>query len=134
MFNIFWGTLANRCDDPTDPLCRAVGEMEGWILIVVNSVLGLLGLFAALFFVWIGFKLAKAEDEGKRKEAKKQMIFAIVAVLGIVILIVLWNTVIVDAINTARTAGNCPSGYHWRPAPGGSPPGTPGTCVPNSTR
>ena len=90
-----------------DNVTRALDETTRIIMIILNAFLGLLGLAAALFFVWVGFKLAKAEDESKRKEAKKQMLFAIVAIIGVVVLIVLWNLVIVPAINSAETPDPC---------------------------
>ena len=82
-----------------DAVGDALDETTRIIMIVLNAFLGLMGVLAALFFVWVGFKLAKAEDESKRKEAKKQMLFAIVAIIGVVVLIVLWNVAIVPAIN-----------------------------------
>ena len=99
MLNV-WGMLSS--DDPTYQIYRAMTTLNEVIWILINVVLGLLGVAAALFFVWIGFKLARAEDESKRKEAKKQMLFAVVAILGVIILIVLWNTVLLDALSTTR--------------------------------
>ena len=93
------------------------------IFAIINVILGLLGVAAALFFVWIGFKLARAEDESKRKEAKKQMLFAIIAVLGVVVLIVLWNTVLLNALQTTQT--RCFVDGNWTdvcPTPGTSAP------------
>ena len=66
------------------------------LYIVVNAFMGLAGVIAVLLFIWIGYRLAKAEDESKRREAKKQMIWAVIATFAIVVFIALWNTIIVD--------------------------------------
>jgi len=100
----------NPASPPHQEVVNALGTVENIIWIIINVLLGLLGVAAALFFVWIGFKLAKAEDESKRKEAKKQMLFAIIAVLGVVILIVLWNTVILNAMTNVTTFCRMPNG------------------------
>ena len=75
---------------------RAAWQVRDIVEGIVGAFLGLLALFAVLFFIYIGFRLAKAEDESKRKEAKKQMIYTIVAIIGIVVLIVLFNVVLMD--------------------------------------
>ena len=77
-----------------DPVILAVN-------IVVNAIIGLLGIAAVLFIIWVGFKMARADDDSKRQNAKKQLIFAIIGVLVIVFLLVMWNTVIVNLINQA---------------------------------
>jgi len=71
------------------------------INIVMNTLMGLFSALAFLFLIYIGFRLAKAEDESKRKEAKKQMIYTIVAIVGVIVLIVLFNVVIEPQVRNA---------------------------------
>jgi len=85
----------NLTEADVEGISRQVATM---IRGVVTGLLGLFTLLAVLFFIYIGFRLAKAEDESKRKEAKKQMIYSVVAIIGVVILIVLFNTIIMNQI------------------------------------
>jgi len=75
---------------------EAAAGVANIIRVVISAFLGLFGLLAVLFFIYVGFRLAKAEDESKRKEAKKQMIYTLVAIVGIVILIVIFNVTIMN--------------------------------------
>ena len=56
-------------------------------------ILGALSLIGIFFAIWVGFNLAKAEDEGKRKEAKKQLLWTLVAVIGIVLIIAILTAI-----------------------------------------
>lgn len=78
-----------------DPVILAVN-------IVVNAIIGLLGIAAVLFIIWVGFKMARADDDSKRQNAKKQLIFAIIGVLVIVFLLIMWNGVIVPEIGRTQ--------------------------------
>jgi len=72
----------------TEPIERIGRELRDALQIVFGIVLGLMGFFAIGFAIWVGFRLASAEDEGKRKEAKKQLLWSIIAVVAIVVLII----------------------------------------------
>ncbi|MCL2846464.1 MAG: hypothetical protein FWE38_02115 [Firmicutes bacterium] len=73
---------------------EVVGNVVTVVQTVFNVLLGLLGMAALVFAIYIGFKLASAEDEGKRKEAKKQLLWTIIAVIAVVLLIVIFNILI----------------------------------------
>ena len=90
--------LLNPGPPTLDTPVQLAGNVATIIQGVVSAFLGLFTLLGVLFMIYIGFRLAKAEDESKRKEAKKQMIYTIVAIIGVVVLIVLFNTVIMAEI------------------------------------
>ena len=69
---------------------------------IANGILGLLALVAVFFIIWVGFKMARADDDSKRQNAKKQLIFAIIGVLVIVFLLIMWNGVIVPEIGRTQ--------------------------------
>ena len=48
---------------------------------IVNPILIVVGTMGALLAIWLGVRLALAQDESKRKEAKAQLIFALIAVI-----------------------------------------------------
>jgi len=64
-------------------------QLTQTLQIVFGIFLGLAGFFAIGFAIWVGFKLASAEDEGKRKEAKKQLLWSIIAVVAVIVLAVI---------------------------------------------
>lgn len=61
---------------------------------VIGSILTLLGTLATVFAVYIGWKLMSAEDDAKRKNAKMQLIYTIVALVAIVLINTIAQTII----------------------------------------
>jgi len=76
------------------PTEGVIHEVIRTIQIVMTSLLALLGMAAIVFAIYVGFRLASAEDEGKRKEAKKQLLWTIIAVIAVVLLIVVFSILI----------------------------------------
>jgi len=90
-------------------------QLHSALNIVFNVALSLAAFVAIGLAIWIGFRLASAEDEGKRKEAKKQLLWAIIAVVGVIVLIVVFNIFL--NVLTSPTSGLIP------PTPPPTPPG-----------
>ena len=67
-------------DDAGHALARAMRS-------VVNPIFIVIGSLGALFAIWLGVRLATAQDESKRKEAKQQLIYALIAVIMIFALV-----------------------------------------------
>jgi len=70
-----------------------VTAVEGPLNALLLAMLAILGAAALIFAIWVGIRLAKAEDEGKRKEAKQQLLWSIIAVVAAVALAVLFGTI-----------------------------------------
>ena len=87
MLNFIYGLLAT-------PNTASLTKMNNDINGIANAVLGVLGLGILAIAIYVGFKFFTAEDEDKRKNAKGQMIFAIIGVVVIIAILVLWNTVV----------------------------------------
>ena len=64
---------------PADP-SRQIGDA---VWSIAAPVLGVLGGLGALLAIWLGVQLATAQDEGKRKEAKARLIYALIGVVVI---------------------------------------------------
>ena len=63
------------------------------VSIIQNILLAffvLVGIIVVGVALWIAFRLATAEDETKRKDAKKQLLWACIGLLGVVVLMALW--------------------------------------------
>ena len=75
--------------DPQDlvtPLMNAIWDITWPIL---TALLALGGIFA----IWLGVRLAMAQDESKRKEAKAQLIWAIIAIVIIALMLGVFGAV-----------------------------------------
>lgn len=75
--------------------------------IVLWVILGIVGAVGAIYAIWLGIKLAKAEDQGKRDEAKKHLIAVAIAVGVTIVLILFFNTflpMILDAFKVGQVA------------------------------
>ena len=80
-------------DVDTQPIEDALSQITHVLTIVLVSLLGLIGIFAIGIAIWIGFKMATATDDTKRKDAKKQLIYALVAIVAVMALIIVWFAV-----------------------------------------
>ena len=73
---------------------NAANLLLGGIFQGFNALLSLAATAAMLFAVYLGFKLATAEDDQKRKQAKQQLLWTVIAVAASIVLIVVINTII----------------------------------------
>jgi heme O synthase-like polyprenyltransferase len=61
---------------------------------VINIALSIIGAGVVIFAVYLGFKFFTAEDEGKRKDAKSQLIYAIIGIVVVLALLVLKDVIV----------------------------------------
>ena len=59
-----------------------------WILLAVVGVAGI------IYSIYLGVKLARAEEQGKRDDAKKHLITVVIAIAVTLVLVVFFNTVL----------------------------------------
>jgi len=67
--------------DNPDPVVGEAAAVVKAISAAIDAVLRLLVVFALLYAIYLGFRLATASDEGKRREAKLQVFWTLVAVV-----------------------------------------------------
>ena len=86
------GNMLSEGLTPT-PAAEVIAAIRPWVTPILGVLLGL----GILLAIWIGVRLATAQDESKRKEAKAQLIWAIIAVfivgMGIAVMEVLATTI-----------------------------------------
>jgi len=83
-----FGNMLNRPVQPDIGDYEQAGAMLAQaIRNVVNPIFIVIGSLGALFAIWLGVRLATAQDESKRKEAKSQLVFALIAVIMIFALV-----------------------------------------------
>ena len=78
---------------------------------IVVGIIAILAISAVVYAIYVAFRLAKAEDEGKRKEAKQQLLWSIIAVVGVIALFVVMQFVLPktgDFKNYYANQGNNP--------------------------
>ncbi len=68
-----------------------VGDVFGPISIVMYILMGLVGAAGAVYAIYLGIMLAKAEDQSKREEARKHLITVLIAVACTVVLVLFFN-------------------------------------------
>lgn len=61
------------------------------ISVVMWVVLGIVGAIGAIYAIYLGVQLARAEDQGKRDDAKKHLITVFIAIGVTVALILVFN-------------------------------------------
>lgn len=68
-----------------------MGNIFGTISIVLYVIMGLVGAAGAIYAIYLGVQLARAEDQGKRDDAKKHLITVLIAVAVTIVLILFFN-------------------------------------------
>ncbi|MBP3344700.1 MAG: hypothetical protein J6K97_00660 [Clostridia bacterium] len=63
---------------------KAIGIVETALWIVV----GVVGLAAVIYAIFLGFQLARAADQSKRDEAKKHLITVVIAIVVTLVLVI----------------------------------------------
>ena len=82
MFNLLGATT----NVGNSAITKLITDIAGPIKYVAIGIMALLAMAAIIFAIYVGFRLAKAEDEGKRKEAKQQLLWSIIAVIAAIAL------------------------------------------------
>ncbi len=88
MFNFLAGPFANQIsenfsDNATSWFKPVVEVLDNliWPITIIAFIAG------AIWIIWLGVKLAKAEDDSKQKEAKKALINVAIALVSVLVLI-----------------------------------------------
>ncbi|MCL2229088.1 MAG: hypothetical protein FWC00_04650 [Firmicutes bacterium] len=84
-----------------DDMLSTIGSAVAAVMQIIMSA-------AIIFAIYVGWQLMKAEDDGKRKEAKKQLIFTIIGVLAALAVATIVPNVLQQMVN--QQAGVTPGG------------------------
>jgi len=79
--------------DSTDAQTAATKTMS-IVSLVLWIVLAVVGVAGVIYSIYLGVKLARAEDQSKRDEAKKHLITVVIAIVVTLVLVVFFNTVL----------------------------------------
>ena len=101
IFNI---TKENFTDNHFDWLWPIANFLNNALIpiIIIVSILG------AIWIIWIGVQLAKAEDSSKATEQKKKLINVVIALIAVIVFVFLFAFVATHLPNFLGTQSNNP--------------------------
>ena len=67
-------------------------EVFSIISIVLWVAMGIVGAVGAVYAIYLGFQLARADEQGKRDDAKKHLITVVIAIGVTIALVLIFNT------------------------------------------
>ena len=76
---------------PEDKTYGWMGQIFGTISIVLYIIMGIVGAAGAIYAIWLGIQLARADEQSKRDDAKKHLITALIAVAVTIVLVLFFN-------------------------------------------
>ncbi len=87
MFNFLGGPFEKRIEESfknsalevLEPVAKVLDNLV-WPITIIALIAG------AIWLIWLGVKLAKAEDESKQKEAKKALINVAIALVSVLVM------------------------------------------------
>ena len=79
---------------------EALGKAFKIVELVMWILLGIVGAVGAIYAIILGIQLARAEDQGKRDDAKKHLVTVLIAV-AVTLLLILFFTTLLPAIVSA---------------------------------
>ena len=68
-----------------------MNDVFGTISIVLYIIMGLVGAAGAVYAIYLGVQLARADEQGKRDDAKKHLITVLIAVAVTIVLVLFFN-------------------------------------------
>ena len=68
-----------------------IRDVFGPISIVLYVIMGLVGAAGAIYAIYLGIQLARADEQSKREEAKKHLITVLIAIAVTIVLVVFFN-------------------------------------------
>ncbi len=76
-----------------------MGNIFDTIAIVLYIIMGLVGAAGAIYAIYLGVQLARAEEQGKRDDAKKHLITVLIAVGVTIALVLFFNELLPIIVN-----------------------------------
>ena len=83
-------------------------DIVSYVLWIALAAVGVAGI---IYSIYLGVKLATAEDQGKRDEAKKHLITVIIAIVVTLVLVVFFNTLLPMILDAFRGNNTTPDTF-----------------------
>ena len=76
-----------------------MGDIFSTISIVLYIIMGLVGAAGAVYAIYLGVQLARADEQSKRDDAKKHLITVLIAVAVTIVLVLFFNLLLPVIVN-----------------------------------
>lgn len=99
-----WDSYFDKIFSDSPDARAAATQTMNIVSLVLWIILAVVGVAGVIYSIYLGVKLARAEDQSKRDEAKKHLITVVIAIVVTLVLVVFFNTVlplILEAVNKA---------------------------------
>ena len=93
-------TLAGWTDlfPETNEKYKWMGQIFGTISIVLYIIMGIIGAAGAIYAIYLGIQLARADEQSKRDDAKKHLITVLIAVAVTIVLVLFFNLLLPEIV------------------------------------
>lgn len=89
LLNLGWTDYFSKIFGGTDnDAYKAAAGAISTVEMVLWIIIGVVGLAAVVYSIYLGIQLARAEDQSKRDEAKKHLITVLIAIVVTLVLVV----------------------------------------------
>ncbi|MDR0462201.1 MAG: pilin [Christensenellaceae bacterium] len=92
LFSLIGASVADLGKD--DPVVRTMNTIGNAVDIAVVVFMAICASLIVFYAIWVGFNFAKATDDAKRAQAKSQLIYSIIGLVGITVISTLFGTVL----------------------------------------
>ena len=87
-----WNDFFQRYDVVSGGQYEVLQQVFSIISIILWVALGIVGAVGAVYAIYLGFQLARADEQGKRDDAKKHLITVVIAIGVTIALVLIFNT------------------------------------------
>ena len=85
-----------------------VAELFTYLSPILYAIMAVVGAAGAIYAIVLGINLARAEDQSKRDEAKKRLIYTLIAVAVTVVLVIFFNELVPLIVQAAAKPATMP--------------------------
>lgn len=101
-----WSQYINQYLPESSDSKEVLEKVFNIVSIVLWVVLGIVGTVGAVYAIYLGVQLARADEQGKRDDAKKHLITVCIAIGVTLALILVFNTFLPMLISAFKVAPN----------------------------
>ena len=87
-----WNDFFEKYGGVNENQYEVLQQVFSIISIILWVALGIVGAVGAVYAIYLGFQLARADEQGKRDDAKKHLITVVIAIGVTIALVLIFNT------------------------------------------
>ena len=102
LMNSAWSDYFDKLFGDDETAKKAAAGALDIVSLVLWIILAVVGVAGVIYSIYLGVKLARAEDQSKRDEAKKHLITVVIAIVVTLVLVVFFNTLLPLILSAVR--------------------------------